>query len=199
MKWFSKIRQADFEELQARCAQMEKTMRWWSECTANWRDKWSKVRAERNKYKDDLKRLSLKHEATIEELNRRQLEMPDNVSLTHKVRNYFPGGIQSKTYRVQEVQTVKSSAKEIGINTDNLDLSVTSHSLDFDLVPPTSSRHHQDDDSGVFQVKGSNFSPSSDRMSRFLSDVSALQSAEQSTMTSFRLEEAVKTIEAERK
>ena len=49
---------------------MEKTMRWWSECTANWRDKWSKVRAERNKYKDDLKRLSIKHEATLQDLNK---------------------------------------------------------------------------------------------------------------------------------
>jgi len=37
------------EELRARTQQMEKTMRWWSDCTANWRDKWTKVRAERNK------------------------------------------------------------------------------------------------------------------------------------------------------
>jgi coiled-coil domain-containing protein 102 len=31
------------EEARARAAQMEKTMRWWSDCTANWREKWSKV------------------------------------------------------------------------------------------------------------------------------------------------------------
>ena len=57
----------DYEELESRCAQMEKTMRWWSECTANWRDKWSKVRAERNKFKDELKRLqnSLSHDVSI--------------------------------------------------------------------------------------------------------------------------------------
>ena len=42
------IFQANFDELQAKCAQMEKTMRWWSECTANWRDKWSKVRTKDN-------------------------------------------------------------------------------------------------------------------------------------------------------
>ena len=24
-------------------------LRWWSDCTANWRDKWTKVRIERNK------------------------------------------------------------------------------------------------------------------------------------------------------
>ena len=58
----------------------------------------------------------------------------------------------------------------------------------------------QDDDSGVFQVKESNFSPTSDgRMSRFLNDVSSLQSAEQSSMLQFRLDEALKTITAERK
>jgi hypothetical protein len=58
----------------------------------------------------------------------------------------------------------------------------------------------QDDDSGVFQVKDSNFSPNSDgRMSRFLNDVSTLQSSEQSSMLQFRLDEAIKTITAERK
>ena len=51
---------------------MEKTMRWWSECTANWRDKWSKVRAERNKFKDELKRLqnSLSYDVSILNLSR---------------------------------------------------------------------------------------------------------------------------------
>lgn len=33
----------ELEEARARAAQMEKTMRWWSDCTANWREKWSKV------------------------------------------------------------------------------------------------------------------------------------------------------------
>lgn len=35
--------QRELEEARARAAQMEKTMRWWSDCTANWREKWSKV------------------------------------------------------------------------------------------------------------------------------------------------------------
>lgn len=33
----------ELEEARARATQMEKTMRWWSDCTANWREKWSKV------------------------------------------------------------------------------------------------------------------------------------------------------------
>lgn len=35
--------QRELEEARARATQMEKTMRWWSDCTANWREKWSKV------------------------------------------------------------------------------------------------------------------------------------------------------------
>lgn len=37
------MRLRELEEARARAAQMEKTMRWWSDCTANWREKWSKV------------------------------------------------------------------------------------------------------------------------------------------------------------
>ena len=37
------LRQRELEEARARAHQMEKTMRWWSDCTANWREKWSKV------------------------------------------------------------------------------------------------------------------------------------------------------------
>ena len=111
-------------------------MRWWSECTANWRDKWSKVRAERNKFKDDIKRLTLKHEATLQDLHRQQIVQPLHLpDPTLKVRNYYPGGIQTKTCRVQEVQTVKPSTTDVGINTDYLDLSVTSHNMDFDILP----------------------------------------------------------------
>lgn len=37
------MRQRELDEARARATQMEKTMRWWSDCTANWREKWSKV------------------------------------------------------------------------------------------------------------------------------------------------------------
>jgi len=44
-EWEAKeaLRQRELEEAKARAAQMEKTMRWWSDCTANWREKWGKV------------------------------------------------------------------------------------------------------------------------------------------------------------
>jgi coiled-coil domain-containing protein 102 len=34
----------ELEEARGRAAQMEKTMKWWSECTSNWREKWMKVK-----------------------------------------------------------------------------------------------------------------------------------------------------------
>lgn len=37
--------------------------RWWCDCTASWREKWSKVRAERNKSRDECKRLRNKLES----------------------------------------------------------------------------------------------------------------------------------------
>ncbi|XP_066480536.1 coiled-coil domain-containing protein 102B [Tiliqua scincoides] len=63
------LRLRELEEAKARAAQMEKTMRWWSDCTANWREKWSKVRAERNRAREEGRELRLKLEATIKELS----------------------------------------------------------------------------------------------------------------------------------
>ncbi|XP_024054532.1 coiled-coil domain-containing protein 102B [Terrapene carolina triunguis] len=63
------LRLRELEEVKARAAQMEKTMRWWSDCTANWREKWSKVRAERNKAREEGRQLRIKLETTMKELN----------------------------------------------------------------------------------------------------------------------------------
>lgn len=48
---------------------MEKTMRWWSDCTANWREKWSKVRNERNKVREELKSFRFKYDITVKRSN----------------------------------------------------------------------------------------------------------------------------------
>uniref|UniRef100_A0AC35F994 Coiled-coil domain-containing protein 102A n=1 Tax=Panagrolaimus sp. PS1159 TaxID=55785 RepID=A0AC35F994_9BILA len=47
------VRLQELGEARQRAAQMEKTMRWWSECTASWRDKWNTVRMERNRARED--------------------------------------------------------------------------------------------------------------------------------------------------
>ncbi|KAJ1523319.1 hypothetical protein ONE63_001192 [Megalurothrips usitatus] len=57
----------ELEEARARAAQMEKTMRWWSDCTANWREKWSKVRNERNSAREESKMLRLKLEMAVKD------------------------------------------------------------------------------------------------------------------------------------
>ena len=44
-------------------------MRWWSDCTANWREKWCEVRDERNKAKKEAKVLKSKLEAAIKDMN----------------------------------------------------------------------------------------------------------------------------------
>lgn len=70
-EWESKeaLRQRELEEARARAAQMEKTMRWWSDCTANWREKWSKVRNERNEAREEIKSLKAKLEIAIKDAN----------------------------------------------------------------------------------------------------------------------------------
>ncbi|XP_007956012.1 coiled-coil domain-containing protein 102B [Orycteropus afer afer] len=63
------LRLRELEEVKARAAQMEKTMRWWSDCTANWREKWSKVRAERNSAREEGRQLRIKLEMAMKELS----------------------------------------------------------------------------------------------------------------------------------
>jgi hypothetical protein len=83
----------ELEEAKARASQMEKTMRWWSDCTANWREKWCEVRDERNKAKKEAKVLKAKLEATIKELNihkndSRKFEV-ENVQLRKEMERTF--------------------------------------------------------------------------------------------------------------
>ncbi|XP_060832585.1 coiled-coil domain-containing protein 102A [Bombus pascuorum] len=70
-EWETKeaLRQRELEEARARAAQMEKTMRWWSDCTANWREKWSKVRNERNMAREEAKTLRSKLEIAVKDAN----------------------------------------------------------------------------------------------------------------------------------
>lgn len=75
------------EEARARASQMEKTMKWWSDCTANWREKWSKVRNERNKARDEAKQLRTSLEAAIKESNsykREKIELESQINQLKK-------------------------------------------------------------------------------------------------------------------
>ncbi|XP_030376776.1 coiled-coil domain-containing protein 102A isoform X2 [Scaptodrosophila lebanonensis] len=70
-------RQREMDEARARAAQLEKTMKWWSDCTANWREKWSKVRTERNKAREESKQLSVKLESSMKEAHSLKREKND--------------------------------------------------------------------------------------------------------------------------
>ncbi|CAD7004941.1 unnamed protein product [Ceratitis capitata] len=70
-------RQRELDEARARAAQMEKTMKWWSDCTANWREKWSKVRTERNKAREEAKQLRANLDIAMKEANSYKREKND--------------------------------------------------------------------------------------------------------------------------
>uniref|UniRef100_A0A1I7WKZ5 F-BAR domain-containing protein n=1 Tax=Heterorhabditis bacteriophora TaxID=37862 RepID=A0A1I7WKZ5_HETBA len=53
---------------------MEKTMRWWSECTACWRLKWSTVRDERNRAREEGQGLRNAYEQANNMIDNLQLE-----------------------------------------------------------------------------------------------------------------------------
>ncbi|XP_029446770.1 coiled-coil domain-containing protein 102B isoform X1 [Rhinatrema bivittatum] len=74
------LRAQELEEIKARATQMEKTMRWWSDCTANWREKWSKVRDERNKAREEVRQLRLKLEMIMKELSILKKEKQDLIN-----------------------------------------------------------------------------------------------------------------------
>lgn len=72
------LRLRELEEARARAAQMEKTMRWWSDCTANWRAKWGQVRAERDGAREEGRQLRVKLEMAVKELSalRKKQDLP---------------------------------------------------------------------------------------------------------------------------
>uniref|UniRef100_A0A2L2YMU4 Coiled-coil domain-containing protein 102A n=1 Tax=Parasteatoda tepidariorum TaxID=114398 RepID=A0A2L2YMU4_PARTP len=87
-EWDAKeeLRLRELEEARARAAQMEKTMRWWSDCTANWREKWSKVRTERNKAREESRVLRGKLETAAKECNTLKREKQELFAQVEKLR-----------------------------------------------------------------------------------------------------------------
>ncbi|NWX40059.1 C102B protein, partial [Steatornis caripensis] len=81
------VRIQELEEVKARVAQMEKTMRWWSDCTANWREKWSKVRSERNKAREEARQLRIKLDSIVKELSMLKKKNQDLVSEKENLEN----------------------------------------------------------------------------------------------------------------
>ncbi|XP_039358941.1 coiled-coil domain-containing protein 102A isoform X4 [Mauremys reevesii] len=108
------LRLRELEEARARAAQMEKTMRWWSDCTANWREKWSKVRAERNKAREEVRQLRQKLETLTKELTslkrERQEVLNENEQLGKEVARLKGEGEEEQE---KELDNRVASEKEI--------------------------------------------------------------------------------------
>nr|XP_013804083.1 PREDICTED: coiled-coil domain-containing protein 102A [Apteryx mantelli mantelli] len=106
------LRLRELEEARARAAQMEKTMRWWSDCTANWREKWSKVRAERNKAREEVRQLRHKLETLTKELTglkrERQEVLNENEQLGKEVAR-LKGGEEKEKEMDNRVASEKES------------------------------------------------------------------------------------------
>lgn len=114
-EWEAKeeLRLRELEEARARAAQMEKTMRWWSDCTANWREKWSKVRTERNKAREEARSLRARIDAATKEaaaLKREKHELEAEVDQLRREFDYLRTTESGTTTRVSELLASSSTA-----------------------------------------------------------------------------------------
>lgn len=106
------IRQRELEEARGRVSQMEKTMRWWSDCTANWREKWSKVRNERNKAREENRQLRAKLEQLVKECTVLNREKQEILTENTKLKKAHPGGTTEGVKKEVENKESKSAESE---------------------------------------------------------------------------------------
>ncbi|XP_071458753.1 coiled-coil domain-containing protein 102B isoform X2 [Marmota flaviventris] len=120
-KWdiCEELRRRELEEVKARAAQMEKTMRWWSDCTANWREKWSKVRAERNSAREEGRQLRIKLEMAMKELSalkkKQSLSLQKEVTEATVTQDLELPGFEGSHHRKEELQTSSAMCGSIGL------------------------------------------------------------------------------------
>ncbi|NWJ02810.1 C102B protein, partial [Crypturellus undulatus] len=107
---YEAIRIRELEEVKATAAQMEKTMRWWSDCTANWREKWSKVRAERNKAREEARQLRIKLEIVVKELSTLKKMNQELVSEKKNLKNIISW---KKESRFSEMLYIKEDLNQV--------------------------------------------------------------------------------------
>lgn len=111
------LRLRELEEARARAAQMEKTMRWWSDCTANWREKWSKVRAERNRARDEVRQLRQRLDALTKELTGARRERQELAAENEQLR-----------LEAQRVRAEQSSPENASTAPESISSTASTHS-----------------------------------------------------------------------
>uniref|UniRef100_A0A914DEQ4 Coiled-coil domain-containing protein 102B n=1 Tax=Acrobeloides nanus TaxID=290746 RepID=A0A914DEQ4_9BILA len=119
------VRLQELSEARQRAAQMEKTMRWWSECTASWRQKWNTVRNERNQAREEGNQLRRALQEAYEEIE--------------KLRNVQNNLDDSQTERINKVPTFQFDAQMIVL----CDSEVQATSTSFDVGTNTDILYEQ--------------------------------------------------------
>ncbi|TRY65882.1 hypothetical protein DNTS_025340 [Danionella cerebrum] len=127
----------ELEEARARAAQMEKTMRWWSDCTANWREKWSKVRAERNRARDEVRQLRQRLDALTKELTGARRERQELAA-------------ENEQLRLKRLQAEPNSSENVSTAPASNDLSETRSVVEREEIT-----HSSQDEDGVRDGPGS--------------------------------------------
>ncbi|XP_062619474.1 coiled-coil domain-containing protein 102A-like [Saccostrea cucullata] len=119
------IRQRELEEARGRVSQMEKTMRWWSDCTANWREKWSKVRNERNKAREENRQLRAKLEQLVKECTVLKREKQEIQAENVKLKKDSPESVSDSVKKELENNLCKSAEKEKTFEEKNVNVQTT--------------------------------------------------------------------------
>ncbi|CAH8580454.1 unnamed protein product [Schistosoma turkestanicum] len=87
-------RDKDLEEARSRAVQLEKTMRWWSDCTASWREKWASLRDERNYLREKLNSTQKSLDNATELIETLKLEkqqlLEDFYSSNNQLNKFYP-------------------------------------------------------------------------------------------------------------
>ncbi|UYV81204.1 hypothetical protein LAZ67_20000331, partial [Cordylochernes scorpioides] len=173
-------RQRELEEARARAAQMEKTMRWWSDCTANWREKWSKVRTERNKAREEARILRNKLDTQSKELGTLRQEKQEAEEMLATLKRTSRENEEESALRLEETTTSHEPVSPQDNNAFRVEVSQVIQAANEDLE-------------FLDKLLQKNTAPEDNHV---LEDGPA--AGQRMSLLQFRLEEAMKTIETER-
>lgn len=109
----------ELEEARARTAQMEKTMRWWSDCTANWREKWSKAREERNQAREECRRLRSELDVSITDCATLAQHRDHLVSQAHSLQQELTQVRDNQFLQSAHTKTAASTMDSLGTVSDS--------------------------------------------------------------------------------
>jgi len=112
----------ELEEARARTAQMEKTMRWWSDCTANWREKWSRAREERNRARDECRRLRTELDAAAADRAALVQHRDELVLRTKDLESELRS--HSLTDQTTNTQLSADTQHHVDVETDNQEIAI---------------------------------------------------------------------------